>query len=273
MSRSLPARPNLEQLKTQAKELLRAFRAGDPDTLALFRLRASATLDRELARLATAQFVLAREYGFASWDRLVRHIEEGLIQQPSASARPAVETRQQTIERMARELDEAATAGDFKRLFAALQIGRRIGDAVRARLVTLGAYSRLIDALLAAAVHPQDRVRFLAAQAMDHYADPRCAEVLANLLDDRVPRVRWAAIHSLQCAECKLEPLTPTTDTTAKLIELALHDSSIKVRRVATFELGQVCADPRVVAALRHLVASTNDTVLLRHARNGLAGQ
>jgi len=52
--RHLPVRPNLTQLKHQAKDLLRAMKH-----------------ERPLAKLAEAQFELARSYGVASWPRLV----------------------------------------------------------------------------------------------------------------------------------------------------------------------------------------------------------
>jgi ankyrin repeat protein len=58
---------NLEQLRTQAKELVRAARRGDP-----------AALDRlgDLpVRLASAQVVIAREHGFSSWSALVHRVE------------------------------------------------------------------------------------------------------------------------------------------------------------------------------------------------------
>ena len=35
--RSMPARANLEQLKNQAKDLLKAYRSGQPPTIARFR--------------------------------------------------------------------------------------------------------------------------------------------------------------------------------------------------------------------------------------------
>jgi ankyrin repeat protein len=54
-TRSLPPRPNLDQLKHQAKELLRR----EPQT----------------GRLRDAQRALAQEYGFASWDALRAHVE------------------------------------------------------------------------------------------------------------------------------------------------------------------------------------------------------
>jgi hypothetical protein len=54
-ARSLPSRPNLDQLKRQAKELLRR--------------------QPQLGRLRDAQRTIAEEYGFASWDALRSHVE------------------------------------------------------------------------------------------------------------------------------------------------------------------------------------------------------
>ena len=71
-SRSLPPRPDLAQQKKQAKELLRAFDAGDVEALA--RVRAELPDKQDIA-LADAQFVLAREYGFTNWMELSRHID------------------------------------------------------------------------------------------------------------------------------------------------------------------------------------------------------
>jgi ankyrin repeat protein len=58
MSTPLPAAPSLEQLRKQAKELVRKQRGG------------SAPL-----RLSDAQLALAREYGFPSWPRLKAYVE------------------------------------------------------------------------------------------------------------------------------------------------------------------------------------------------------
>jgi hypothetical protein len=70
----LPDRPNLDQLKRQAKDLLAAYRGGDVDALGRFRdaLPAAARKDNEALRelglrLHDAQSCVAREYGFASW--------------------------------------------------------------------------------------------------------------------------------------------------------------------------------------------------------------
>lgn len=70
--RTLATRPDLEHQQKLAKELLAQFRHGDPDARA--RVRAELPDKRRIV-LADAQFVLAREYGFASWAALRRHIE------------------------------------------------------------------------------------------------------------------------------------------------------------------------------------------------------
>ena len=72
---------NLEQQKKQARELLRALRAGDRDALA--RLRSShlrwanvndSAIQQDVA-LHDAQFVVSREQGFASWTKLKAYAE------------------------------------------------------------------------------------------------------------------------------------------------------------------------------------------------------
>ena len=81
-SKQLPERPNLEQLKNQAKSLLRSARAKEPTALERFRVLpalASLPLDRLQAMefaLHQAQSVIAREYGFKAWRELHEHVEE-----------------------------------------------------------------------------------------------------------------------------------------------------------------------------------------------------
>ncbi|MGH3035810.1 MAG: ankyrin repeat domain-containing protein, partial [Gaiellaceae bacterium] len=60
----MPAAPGLEQLRKQAKELLRAHRAGDPAAAA--RVAAHHPRPDEPLKLAGAQLVVARELGFPS---------------------------------------------------------------------------------------------------------------------------------------------------------------------------------------------------------------
>lgn len=76
-SSRLPGHPSLEQLRKQAKELLRAYRAGDPAAAqrvyAIVPRLAEAGPSSE-AKLADAQFVIARELGFDSWPKLVHYV-------------------------------------------------------------------------------------------------------------------------------------------------------------------------------------------------------
>ena len=92
MSKSLPSRPSLEQLKKQAKDLLQSLRSGEPEAaqhLREFHPDFSKASDSELTKvkfsLADAQLTLAREYGFASWAKL-----KARVQKLAASHDPAV---------------------------------------------------------------------------------------------------------------------------------------------------------------------------------------
>ncbi len=80
---SLSALPNLQQQKTRAKELFKAWKSGNPD--AMVRLREShrkySDVDPEDIRsgdlqLADAQHVIARECGFTNWPRFKVHISQ-----------------------------------------------------------------------------------------------------------------------------------------------------------------------------------------------------
>ncbi|MPZ16295.1 MAG: ankyrin repeat domain-containing protein [Luteitalea sp.] len=109
-ARELPARPDLEQYKKQAKELVKAWKAGDPAALARIRKhhpRLSARPDPDLRpatfTLADAQFVLAREHGFESWPKFAKHI--GAVTEQSPSDR---------IWRAAEEAVDAIVTGDAR---------------------------------------------------------------------------------------------------------------------------------------------------------------
>ena len=70
--RRLPVRPDLEQLKHQAKDLLAAIRAGEAEALADLAAHHPKSIDPAAAKLADAQLVLARSYQASSWNRLVQ---------------------------------------------------------------------------------------------------------------------------------------------------------------------------------------------------------
>jgi ankyrin repeat protein len=69
--RELPARPNLEHLKNQARTLLRDALASDADAQARF----SDCSIGATPKLADALHVIAREYGFETWPALKLHVE------------------------------------------------------------------------------------------------------------------------------------------------------------------------------------------------------
>jgi hypothetical protein len=69
--RRLPVHPDLDQLRHQAKDLLRAMRAGDPDAVAELAACHPRPPVPAAAKLADAQLVLARSYQAPSWPRLV----------------------------------------------------------------------------------------------------------------------------------------------------------------------------------------------------------
>lgn len=71
-TRELPVRPDLDQLRHQAKDLLKAIRAGDPAAVADLREHHPAGGEPLEAKLADAQLTLARSYGAPSWMRLVQ---------------------------------------------------------------------------------------------------------------------------------------------------------------------------------------------------------
>ncbi len=80
--RELPARPNLEQYRKQAKDLLRDLRLGEP--IAVQRVKhhhprfadvSNIQSEHKRASLTDAQLVIAREHGFDSWPKFASHIE------------------------------------------------------------------------------------------------------------------------------------------------------------------------------------------------------
>lgn len=83
MKKELPAQPSLEQLRKQAKDLLKTLPLKNPGTLA--RIRESlpelqGKSDGQILaaglRLHDAQSVIAREYGFDSWPKLKEEVEK-----------------------------------------------------------------------------------------------------------------------------------------------------------------------------------------------------
>lgn len=275
--RQLPSSPSLDHLKGQAKRLLKAFLAGDAQARERFAAHlkrlATTTTDERRVRLADAQFVLAREYGFPSWARLAAYVEAA--HEPSAPASPADRRSiwRQFLNELAASLLAWSHAHDSRALGArfALMPLRDI-LSVREHLNATGELPLVVDGLIEGLSHPQPGVRFNCANALDHLADNRCALPLRRLLSDPVPRVRRAALHSLTCEACKLSPLGSEGDLVPIMIDMALNDPSIRVRRSAVPLLESHVQDARVEEALQTLALS-DDLFLRRTAQQVLRRQ
>ena len=83
MDKKLPARPNLDHLRGQAKTLLAQLKDGAPPAAQAFidhlpdaQRMTPAAVRAAGFRLADAQSVVARQTGFASWPSLSRHVHE-----------------------------------------------------------------------------------------------------------------------------------------------------------------------------------------------------
>jgi ankyrin repeat protein len=127
-SRELPARPNLEQLKKQAKSLLDAAKAREPEALRRFAVLPSlahtAPGDIDVADLALhdAQSAIAREHGFPSWNAL----------------REEVESRTLTFEAAIDEFVRCACAGATGRAERLLALHPRLPSASLHTALVLG---------------------------------------------------------------------------------------------------------------------------------------
>lgn len=118
MSRTLPARPNLDYLREQAKGLLRGYVDGNAEAAAAFGPRKA---DAWSPKLADAQHAVAREYGFANWPALKNHVESlAMTDAPRAlEAAVRLDDAQRVRDVLARfptladHLNDAMPGGDF----------------------------------------------------------------------------------------------------------------------------------------------------------------
>jgi hypothetical protein len=136
-SRELPPRPNLEQLKKQAKSLLGAAKARDLDALRRFADLPSLAgrsldeiADADLA-LHDAQSAVAREYGFPSWNAL----------------RDEVESRTLSFDAAVEEFVRCAAAGATGRADRLLALYPRIASATLHTALVLGDAAAVEDRL------------------------------------------------------------------------------------------------------------------------------
>ncbi|MEO0588750.1 MAG: ankyrin repeat domain-containing protein, partial [Planctomycetota bacterium] len=208
--RKLPESPDLDQLKTQAKELLRRFKANDPDAAAevleSFRPAADAPLT-----LAQAQLVLARSYGFDSWPKLKAQVE-GVHKQA---------------------LVDAITADDNDATRSILNRRSDLANATTGR-----GQEQMIHV---AVTHNRPAILRL---LMDHGADARRGiwphrESTTALrmasdrgLDELVSIIREAEAERQEDLSCPNVAVSPEQAELARLIRAGLHDEAIAMLEV-----------------------------------------
>jgi hypothetical protein len=112
---SLLKRPDLAQLRRQAKELRNALHRGDSEAIA--RLRRHSQVDSQTATLSVAQLVIAREHGLASWPQLKDEVEASVrrAEAPDAPADTALDHR----------LQHGLFPSGFKRAVPAVELEER----------------------------------------------------------------------------------------------------------------------------------------------------
>jgi len=104
---------------------------------------------------------------------------------------------------------------------------------------------------------------------LDHHADVETLEKVIPLLHDPKSDVRLWAVHTLGCDRCK--PGENPLDVEPMLIERALHDESLRVRRQAVVSLAYLRPpDPRSAALFARILEGETDRKLVLHATAGL---
>ena len=159
----------------------------------------------------------------------------------------------------ARELVDCFDCGNFFTELAASGLLSERGKATSMAAVLTG----LGD--------PRWKVRRTCADFLDHWGDQNCVQPLLQLLRDPRENVRRLALHSLLCQQCKQCPLEG--DFTDAIVERALVDRSVRVRRIAIEALGGFPVDARIEHVLQAVLEKDTDPVLLSRARSALLRQ
>lgn len=126
--RQLPSEPNLDHLKQQAKDLMRARAARNPAAAQLirefhprFRNATDESIFAAELKLSDAQLAVAREHGFPSWTRLKRRIE-----QPVPSDRLDLPHHEPIADPIFRRAVDLIDAGDAAGLRAHLKLHKGV---------------------------------------------------------------------------------------------------------------------------------------------------
>lgn len=135
----LPAHPSLEQYKKQAKELLKAYRSADVETIRRVK-RKHPRFERlsepgfEISKfaLADAQLVIAREHGFESWPKFTKRIEV-INSEAAARANPVAAFIEAAIWHGMLEAAEAILAAHPEIARTSIHVAAILGDDAAVR--------------------------------------------------------------------------------------------------------------------------------------------
>ena len=248
MSHSLPSRPSLKRLRRQARQLLVAIRHGSPAALRALRRHPRHRRPSEV-RLADAQLLIARRYGFDSWPKLHRTVA-GIQLRRAAWRRDTATVR----ELLSLDRAAAADAGVHPRWgrpdsgvsVTALQVASERGSVpVVAALVDAGAdpgeraaYGGWTPMQLAAHWQRRGVVRLLRqrGEPFDAYS--------AAMLGDT------DALHQLENAGAKLALVRTLNDATPLHLAGTPAAADLLLRSGADPDLHDVWGNTAVAAAL-----------------------
>jgi hypothetical protein len=270
MPRELPARPNLRNLKNQAKTLLKQHRDGDRRVCRTLRnLRALADQGEEAIlranlSLTDVQFALALDYGFPSWNALREHVLS--VEAAGESYEQLFEQAQEIYTRKGPPRDHVGS--DFD----------RDQKAMNGKLLSSGETGLLVAVQLSRS--SRAKLRGAAALIFGFRADRTAKEHLRRMMHDQNQHVRsgalnWyaAAIHPEREAVNVWKTSGPARFVPGEAYDIVplMKDARTGVRASALNALGAYAGlnDPVIEKALREAL---NDPVhkLTHHAASVL---
>ncbi|MGH6955056.1 MAG: HEAT repeat domain-containing protein [Caulobacteraceae bacterium] len=233
---SLPARPDLERRRREARALQRA----------------------DGGALNAAQLALARGYGFPSWPALKAEVEARRAAPPKSDA-------DLDAEALALQWFSLSEADDLRPLGRAMKVSKRRTEAARASMRTDRArYQAFQDALVRGLSSPRERVRAECAHALAAFGDFAARARLAEAMDDPVPRVRRSAMYAISAragSDAATRRLAP--EISGRILAAALGDPSARVRFHAAVALG-MARETGARAALEAMLARETDEKIRR---------
>lgn len=232
MSRQLPPRPNIDHLKKQAKDLLHAHQNGETAALQRIRDQLPALAGSTPEQIASASFalhdaqsVIAREYGFQSWNELRAAVAARAPVFSEANVRtlltfalsPIANLPTDVFDAMreahaARELAERAAAAPLPERLPLLAVRNALLLRPSISPLQIGRPASLAALQLAAATRPATVVCFAQRSALDEAVEedqlhPIGCQVLVHELQPIAEGQAHAVVEALRLVELRgLEP-------------------------------------------------------------------